>query len=144
MKDWKVVVFVVLVASYLFTALCEYGMIVQLRFELAQLRDENKRLSEWMQLVTISEDEAVRIGRDFLDGIDYMTGTVLRTRLEEENPNFYWHDLAKLEKPDIQGPRLCWLVTFGQGLKLGYFFEVWIDADTGEAVGGAQGKLMKL
>jgi len=97
----------------------------------------NKR---WIQHVVISEQQAVQIGRGFLDGIGsvYKTGEVLFTGLEEKIPNFYWHDLAGLEKPDIQGLRLCWVVRFEQAYRHGHFFEVWIDSYTGEVLGGAQ------
>jgi hypothetical protein len=45
----------------------------------------------------ISEQQATQTGRGFLDGIGYITGKVLFTKLEEKTPNFYWHDLAGLE-----------------------------------------------
>jgi len=92
----------------------------------------------WIQEVMISKQQAINIGKDFLDGIGYTTGQVLSTKLEEETPNFYWHDLAKLEKPDIQGLRLCWIIRFEQAYRPGHFFEVWIDVYTGEVMGGIQ------
>jgi hypothetical protein len=92
----------------------------------------------WIQQAMISEQQAIYIGGDFLDGIGYTTGKVLFTKLEEKNPNFYWHDLAELEKPDMQGLRLCWIIRFEQAYRPGHFFEVWIDAYTGEVMGGMQ------
>lgn len=94
--------------------------------------------SRWIQQALISEQQAVQIGRGFLDGIGFMTGRVLSTKLEEVTPNFYWHDLAELEKPDVQGSRLCWIIRFEQAYRPGHFFEVWIDAYTGVIVGGMQ------
>jgi len=51
----------------------------------------------WIQQDIISEQQAIQMGKHFLDGINYMTGKVLFTKLEEKAPNFYWHDLAELE-----------------------------------------------
>jgi hypothetical protein len=87
---------------------------------------------------TISEQQATQTGREFLDSIGYTTGKVLFTKLEEKTPNFYWYDLLNLEKPDIQGLRLCWVVRFEQAYRPGHFFEVWIDSHTGKVIGGAQ------
>lgn len=92
----------------------------------------------WIQQAMISEQQAIHMGKGFLDGIGYTTGKVLSTNLEEKTPNFYWHDLAGLEKPDIQGIRLCWIIRFEQAYRPGHFFEVWIDAYTGEVIGGMQ------
>lgn len=94
----------------------------------------------WIQQAVISEQQAIQTGRGFLDGIGYTTGIVLFTGLEEKTPNFYWHDLAGLEKPDVEGLRLCWVVRFEQAYRPGHFFEVWIDAYTGEVIGGTQCK----
>jgi hypothetical protein len=95
----------------------------------------NKR---WVQQTVMSEQQAIQIGRDFLDGIGYSPGQVLFTKLEEKTSNFYWHDLAGLEKSDIEGLRLCWIVRFEQAYRPGHFFEVWIDAYTGDVIGGTQ------
>ena len=50
----------------------------------------------------------------------------------------HWHDLAELEKPNIQGLRLCWIIRFEQAYRPSHFFEVWIDSHTGEVIGGTQ------
>jgi hypothetical protein len=92
----------------------------------------------WAQQAMISEQQAVQVGREFLDGIGYTTGKVLSAKLETKNPNFYWHDLAELERPDIEGLMLCWIIRFEQAHRLGHFFEVWINAHTGEVIGGTQ------
>ncbi len=92
----------------------------------------------WIQHVTISEKQAAETGKNFLDGIGYTTGKVLFAGLEEKAPNFYWNDLAGLEKPDIQGLTLCWIVRFEQAYRPDHFFAVWIDAYTGMVVGRMQ------
>jgi len=92
----------------------------------------------WIYQTIISEKEAVQIGRSFLNSIGCTAGQVLFTNLEEKTPNFYWHDLADLEKPDVQGSRLCWIVRFEQAYRPGHFFEVWIDASTSVVIGGTQ------
>ena len=97
---------------------------------------------QFLQVTVLSggEGEAIQTGRDFLDGVGCATGNVLFTKLEERTPNFYWHDLAGLERPEIQGLRLCWVVRFEQEYRPGHFFEVWVDACTGDVVGGTQCK----
>ncbi|MDH5690907.1 MAG: hypothetical protein OEY81_05715 [Candidatus Bathyarchaeota archaeon] len=49
----------------------------------------------WIQQAMLSEQQAIDIGKGFLDGIGCTTGKVLSTSLEEKTANFYWHDLAK-------------------------------------------------
>jgi hypothetical protein len=85
-----------------------------------------------------SAEEAIQIGRQFLDGIGSVTGEVLSVKLDERNPNFYWHEVAKFEKPEIEGLRTCWIVRFEQAHRPGHWFEVWIDTQTGEVIGGGQ------
>jgi len=85
-----------------------------------------------------TEKQAINIGRHFLDGIGYVTGDVSFAELDKKTPNFYWHELAELEKPGVQGLRPCWVVRFEQARRPGHWFEVWIDAQTGEVIGGMQ------
>ncbi len=85
--------------------------------------------------------EAVKIGRQFLDDRGYATGRILSSRLEEKEPNFYWHNLFEIksqERPDIKGLRRCWVIRFEQAKRPGHFFEVWIDAAELLVIGGAQ------
>lgn len=92
----------------------------------------------WVHTVKISEQQAITIGGNFLNSIGCIVGPVLSTELEERIPNFYWHDLAGLEKPEINELELCWIVKFEQAKRPGHFFEVWLDAYTGEVLGGQQ------
>jgi len=92
----------------------------------------------WVHAAVISEQHAIAIGKSFLESIDCSTGQVLFIELEERPPNFYWHDLAGIEKPDIDEPRLCWIIRFEQAKRPGHYFEIWIDAYTGEVLGGQQ------
>jgi len=92
----------------------------------------------WIKQAMISEQQAIHIGKGFLDGIGYTTRKVLFTKLEGKSPNFYWHDLAELEKPDVSGLGVCWVIRFEQANRPSHFFEVWIDAYKGEVIGGTQ------
>lgn len=94
----------------------------------------------WIQQAIISEQQAIHIGKDFLDSIGYATGKILFTELKDKTPNFYWQDIVQLEKPNISGLRLCWVVRFEQAYRPGHFFEVWVDAYIGEVIGGTQCK----
>lgn len=92
----------------------------------------------WVHVIKISEQQAITIGGYFLNSIGFIVGPVLSTKLEERIPNFYWHDLAGLEKPEINEARLCWIIRFEQAKRPGHFFEVWLDAYTGEVLRGQQ------
>ncbi|MBS7646680.1 MAG: hypothetical protein QXD34_01055 [Candidatus Bathyarchaeia archaeon] len=93
---------------------------------------------KWVYVIKISEQQAIVIGKNFLNSIGCIVGPVLSANLEEKVPNFYWHDLAELGKPNITEPRLCWVIKFEQAYRPGHFFEVWLDAYTGEILGGQQ------
>jgi hypothetical protein len=88
--------------------------------------------------VTMPEQQAIEKGRDLLDTRNYTTGPVLISDVEEKMPNLYWHELFGLEKPNNLEPLLCRVVRFEQAARPGHFFEVWIDACTGDMVGGTQ------
>jgi hypothetical protein len=90
----------------------------------------------------MSELQAIRAGREFLDGMNakLITGKVLFAKLEETTPNFYWHDVYDLEKPIRQESELCWVVRFEQASRPGHLVEVWMNAHTGEVIGGRQCK----
>ena len=110
-------------------------------FDVIGVDDELYHLfsvNETRVLGRISEQQAVHIGKHFLDGKGYKTGRVLSSELEEKDPNYYWHILFKLERPDIKGPRFCWVIRFEQAQRPGHYFEVWIDASEYFVIGGGQ------
>ena len=85
------------------------------------------------------QEQAVEIGRGFLEDIGFQTGNVLSVGLTDEVPAgylLYWHSTKELEIPDIPEPQWCWIVRFEQGFRPGHFWEVLIDMNTGEVVGG--------
>lgn len=84
----------------------------------------------------IFEQQAILKGKKFLGSLERTTGKLQFAKLGEKTPNFLWHSMAELEKPDIQGLRSCWIIRFDQANRPPHFFEVWIDAYTGEVIGG--------
>jgi hypothetical protein len=88
--------------------------------------------------VILAKQQAIQTGRDFLDSRNCTTGSVLIAEVKEKTPDFYWHELFGLGKPDVEETALCWVVRFEQAARPGHFFEVWIDAYTGYVVGGTQ------
>jgi hypothetical protein len=85
------------------------------------------------------QEHAIEIGREFFEDIGLQPGKVLSVGLMDEVPAgylFYWHSAKELEIPDISEPEWCWIVRFEQGLHPGHFWEVLIDVNTGEVVGG--------
>ncbi len=85
------------------------------------------------------QEQAIEIGREFFEDISLRTGKVLSVGLIDEVPAgylFYWHSAKGLEIPDIAEPELCWVVRFEQGSNPGHFWEVLVDMNTNEVVGG--------
>jgi uncharacterized protein YcfL len=85
------------------------------------------------------QEQAIEIGREFLEGIGLQPGKVLSVGVLDEVPvgySFYWHSAKGLEIPDISDPELCWVVRFEHGSNPGHFWEVLIDVNTCEVVGG--------
>ena len=83
--------------------------------------------------------EAVQVDRQFLDERGYATGRGLSSKLEEKEPNFYWHNVFEIksqERPDIRGLRSCWVIRFEQAKRPWHFYEVWLDASEYIVVGG--------
>lgn len=97
--------------------------------------------------VTLGDDtyKAVAIGRNYLENIlsregpSPWVGDLLQVQLEIRDPNYYWHYLSgeEVDKPDVENT-LCWVITFEKAKRPGHFFEVWIDADSEDVVGGMQ------
>lgn len=122
------------------------------------------------QRVTLGDDtyKAVEIGRNYLEnglsrgGPGPWVGDLLQVKLESEGPNYYWYGypweeevdrpVASIQPPDyiyyvsegrglIHEPLiLCWIIRFEQAKRPGHWFEVWVDADSGDVVGGMQCK----
>lgn len=87
------------------------------------------------------QEQAIEIGREFLEDIGLQPGKVLSVGLIDEVPAgylFYWHSAAGLEKPDVPEPEWCWAVRFEQALRPGHWFEVLVGVNTTEVVGGMQ------
>ena len=85
------------------------------------------------------QEQAIEIGREFFEGVGLQTGKVLSIGVIDEVPLgylFYWHSAKGLEIPDVTEPELCWVVRFEQGSNPGHWWEVLIDVNTGEVVGG--------
>ena len=109
--------------------------------ELSQTRSALSKIREDLSVVIENDTpwEVIQIGRQFLDERGYKTGRILFSKLEEEEPNFYWHNVFKIEseeRPDIRELRSCWVIRFEQAKRPGHFFEVWIDASEHLVMGG--------
>lgn len=89
------------------------------------------------------EESYIQIGRAFLKSISHVTanytaGKVLSLSLENKTANFYWQELIQLAKPNVTGIRSTWVIRFEQALRVGHYFEVWIDSETSQIIGGEQ------
>ena len=88
---------------------------------------------------SLEQEHAIQIGRDFFEDIGLQAGKVLSVGVIEEVPVgqlFYWHSAKGLDIPDIPEAELYWVVRFEKGWNPGHFWEVLIDVNTGEVVGG--------
>lgn len=106
-----------------------------------------------LRTFTPSEEQAIEIGRMFLDGVGRKTGKVLSVELEEKEPNFYWDvvvesdvewdrldvwdRMLKYNRPELRETKTCWIVRFEQARRPGHFYEVWLDASEYIVVGGS-------
>ncbi|HUX48947.1 MAG TPA: PepSY domain-containing protein [Dehalococcoidia bacterium] len=86
------------------------------------------------------QEQAIEIGREYLEDIGRQPGKVLSVDLKhrDEVPDsklFYWQLAHGVEVPDVPEPEWCWVVSFEQGHRPGHWWEVLIDADTAEVVG---------
>ncbi|MCW4005767.1 MAG: hypothetical protein NWF04_04120 [Candidatus Bathyarchaeota archaeon] len=68
----------------------------------------------------ITEEQAVEIGRSFLEDENYVVGEVLFAELEERTPNLYGHGDNNLSDPREEKV-LCWVIRFEHVLPNGYF-----------------------
>lgn len=98
--------------------------------------------AKWISL----EDEAVETGRNYLEnvllrgGSGPWVGDLLQMKLEVRDPNYYWYGYpweGEVNKPEGENT-LCWIIRFEQAKRPGHWFEVWVDADSGDVVGGMQ------
>ena len=92
------------------------------------------------------EDETVEIGRNYLEnvllrgGSGPWVGDLLQVKLEVRDPNYYWYGYpweGEVDRPEGEST-LCWIITFEQAKHPGHWFEVWVDAESGDVVGGMQ------
>jgi len=97
-------------------------------------------------VVNITGEQAISIADDYLRSLgrhpedDGCTVKKIEVHLDYADVNHYWRDFGK-EPPTSYEQRYCWVVTF--------FFDahhpncerlVYVDAETGEVVGGMQCK----
>ena len=126
--------FAIIVITFILGVGLGFGIsYLMIQPQISNLQSTNTEIQNGLESIPF-----IQIGKSFLDGINYTAGKVLFTTLEEKTPNFYWHDLAKLEKPNTQGFRFCWIIRFEQAYRPGHFFEVWVDAETSQVIGGGQ------
>jgi hypothetical protein len=85
----------------------------------------------------LNRQEAVTLGVYFLNDVGYATGKLVSAELVSKEPNYFWHELAELEKPNIQEERTCWVVKLTRAdFYPTQVLEVWVDDYTGKIMGG--------
>ncbi len=98
--------------------------------------------------VTLGDDtyEVVEMGRNYLEnvlsrgGSGPWVGDLLQVKLEVKDPNYYWYGYpweGEVDRPEGEST-LCWIIRFEKAMRPGHLFEVWVDADSLDVVGGMQ------
>lgn len=82
---------------------------------------------------------SVQIGKDYLESINRSVGTIESLTYEEKMPNYYWHEDIEIEL-ELYKSRVCWVIRFETVKPIGCYYEVWVDAETNEIVGGDQSR----
>jgi len=83
-------------------------------------------------------DEATRVGRAFLILHDVDIGRVLESSTESNTPNYYWRKKFGMRFPLMPPPRDCYVIRYEQARRPGHFYEVWVDIDSMQVVGGGE------
>ena len=83
----------------------------------------------------------MEIGEEFLEDIDLQTGKALSiglVHIDEVSASylFYWRSAKGLEIPDMPRPDWCWVVRFENGYLPRHWWDILIDINTNEIVGG--------
>ncbi|KXA97195.1 hypothetical protein AKJ39_03595 [candidate division MSBL1 archaeon SCGC-AAA259J03] len=95
----------------------------------------------------VDEVEAAKIGRIYLEGVlskegyGPWVGDLLEAKLSEKVPNDYWYQIIVGDSGESisQKEELdCWVLRFEQAKRPGHWFEVWVDSETGDILGGTQ------
>jgi len=98
-------------------------------------------LNEVPSELPITEEEAIMLAREFLEGRGYGVGALISTEFALEYPNYYWHDIFGMEIPYWKLEDLLWIVSFEQETDASQYFEVWVNIYSGEIKGGGQGPM---
>jgi len=83
-------------------------------------------------------DEATRVGRAFLILHDVDVGKVLESLTESNTPNYYWRKKLGMRFPLMPPPREFYVIRYEQARRLGHYYEVWVDVDSMQVVGGGE------
>lgn len=83
-------------------------------------------------------DEAIRVGQVFLllHGVD--VGKMLEASTELDTPNYYWRKKLGMRFPLLPPPCECYVIRYEQARRPGHFYEVWVEADSMQVVGGGE------
>ena len=89
---------------------------------------------------SLEQEHAIEIGREYFEDTSRQPGKVLSVGLRHrdevsDTKLFYWQRAKGLEAPDVPEPEWCWVVRFESGYLPGHWWEVLIDAGTGEVAG---------
>ena len=81
-------------------------------------------------------DEAVNIARAFLRLNEVDVGKYLQYSVEQGTPNYYWHTNLRIKHPLLPPTCEYIVIRFEQANRPGHYYEVWVDPETNEIIGG--------
>ncbi len=85
----------------------------------------------------VTLDQAIAIGREFLDSRNFTTGAAGGS-LAVMEPNDYWHSWFGIPNGAQPGFQHCWRITYEKACCPGHYFLLWVNSETGEVIGGSQ------
>ncbi len=86
----------------------------------------------------VTAEQAIAAGREFLDTRNVTTGQMLSMSLTVLEPNNYWHGMFGIPNDAQLGFQHCWIIKFEKACCPGHFFQVFVNCETGDVIGGIQ------
>ena len=81
-------------------------------------------------------DEAVNIARAYLRLNDVDVGKYLQYSVEYGVPNYYWHTNLGIKHPVLPPSCEYIVIRFEQADRPGHYYEVWVNSETNQIIGG--------
>ncbi len=123
------------------------NMILRLYFEsdpktLASVTLSGYKIPSFTVFNGVDEeiDEAVNIAKTFLLLNRLDVGKYIQHTIDYGVPNYFWHNNLGIKHPRLPSPCEYLVIRFEQADRPGHYYEVWVDPETNQIVGGDECK----